>query len=123
MEVDGRNGGNGIHAQRFRVGGQFLGIGGVVAGNVGNDGDLALGLSHNVLQNHLTLFLALVDALTGGTAHIQALNALADEIPGQVPDSLGADIAFFVIASIEGGNNTLKFCSIHIITPKCRYKI
>ena len=112
MEVDGGDGGDGIHAQAFRVGCQLLRVGGVVAGHVGNDGQLAFGLRHDVLQHHLALFLALVDALAGGAAHIDALHAFFDEPPGQCPDGLRIDAALGIVAGIERRENTLIFRNV-----------
>ena len=88
VEVDGRNGGNGVHPQALRVGGQHLAVGGVVARHVGDDNHLALSLGHHVLQHHLALLHALIDALAGGTAHIQAVYALANQVAGQAPHPL-----------------------------------
>ena len=112
MEVDGRNGSDGIHTQAFRVGSQLLRVGGVVAGNVGDDCQLALGFRHDVLQHDLALFLALVDALAGGAANVQALDALVDEPAGQRPDALGVNLALGVITGIKRGNNALVFCNV-----------
>ena len=47
------------------MGGQLPGVGGVVAGHMGDDGQLALGLGHQVLENQLALGDGLVDALAG----------------------------------------------------------
>ena len=88
VEVDGRNGGDGVHPQALRVGGQHLAVGGVVACHVGDDNHLALGLGHHVLQHHLALLHALIDTLAGGTAHIQAVYALANQVAGQAPHPL-----------------------------------
>jgi hypothetical protein len=76
---------------------------------MGDDGDLALSLSHHALQHQLTLGNALIDALAGGAANIQTLNTLLDEPAGQCANALGADCAVFVIAGIEGGNNAFSF--------------
>ncbi len=107
LKVDGGNGGNGIHAQAFGVGGQLLGIPGVVAGHVGDDGELAPGLGHDVFQHQLPLGHALIDALAGGAADVQALDALFHIIPGQLPDSLGVNLPLGIIAGIERGNDAL----------------
>ena len=94
------------------MGSQLHGLPGAVAGHVGNDGQLALGNFHDVLQQQLPLGNGLVNALAGGTAHVQALNTLIDVILGQLPDSLGGDIALFIIASVERRNNTGVFGQI-----------
>lgn len=54
----------------------------------GDDNHLALSLGHHVLQHHLALLHALIDALAGGTAHIQAVYALANQVAGQAPHPL-----------------------------------
>ena len=45
-------------------------IGGIVAGDVRNNRNLTFGNTHDFFQNHLALFLALVNTLTGGTTDI-----------------------------------------------------
>ena len=112
MEVDGRNGGNCIYPQALGMGGQLLRVGSVIAGHMGDDGQLALGLSHNILQDHLPFFLALVDALAGGTANVQPLHSLLDKPAGQLPDSLGADVAFLVVAGVERRDDALEFGNV-----------
>ena len=87
--------------------GQLHAVGGVVAANMSNDGDLALGLAHHGFQNGLALVHMLVDALAGGAAHIHALDALCDQMAGQCLDTLGGDIALCVVAGIEGRDNAL----------------
>ena len=86
--------------------------------DVGDDGELALGLGHDVLENQLALFLGLVDALAGGAANVQALDALLHEPAGQSADSIGVDATLGIVAGIEGGDNTLVFLDIsHIFSP------
>jgi len=53
-----------------------------------NDGQLALGFAHHCLQHGFALVHMLVDALTGGTADIHALNALGDQVAGEGLDTL-----------------------------------
>ena len=89
------------------MGGQLPGVGGVVAGDVGDDGQLALALGHDVLQDQLTLGHGLVDALAGGAADVDALDTLLDEPTGQLADGLGIDAALGIVAGIEGRNNAL----------------
>ena len=112
MEVDGRNGGDRIYPQALGMGGQLLRVGSVIAGHMGDDGQLALGLSHDVLQDQLPLFLALIDALTGGAANVQALYSLLDKPAGQLPDSLRADVAFLVVAGVERRDDALEFGNV-----------
>src|SRR5699024_11618888 len=100
------DGGNGVHAQALGVGGQLPAVSGVVAGHVGDDDHLALGLGHDVLQHHLALLHALVDALAGGAAHVQTVDALADQVAGQAPHPLRGDVPLVVITGIKGGNDT-----------------
>ena len=106
VEVDGRDGRDGVNAALLGMGGQLDGIGGIVAGNVGNDGDLALGLAHDGLKNGFALVRMLVDALAGGTADVDALDALGNQVAGQRLDALGGDRAVRCVAGIEGGDNT-----------------
>ncbi len=81
----GRDGGDRVHPQALRMGGQHPAVRSIVAGHMGDDGQLASGLGHDVLQHHLALFHTLIDALAGGAAHIQALDALANQIAGELP--------------------------------------
>lgn len=100
------------------MGSQLLGIGGVVAGHMGNDRQLALGLCHHIFQHQLALLLAVVDALTGGAAHIQALHTLVDKPAGQFPDTGGIDGTVCVIASVKRGKNALILGKVfHVTSP------
>ena len=112
MEVDGRDGRDGVNAALLGMGGQLDGIGGIVAGNVGNDGDLALGLAHDGLKNGFALVRMLVDALAGGTADVDALDALGDQVAGQCLDALGGDGAVRCIAGVEGGDDAAVFVDV-----------
>ena len=94
------------------MGGQLHAVGGVVARYMGNHNHLALGLGHDILQHHLALSHALVDALPGGAAHIEAIDALFDEVAGQRPDPFGGDVARLVIAGVERGNDALVLCFV-----------
>ena len=107
LEVDGRNGSDGVNAQRLGMTGQLLRIGGIVAGNVSDDGQLAASLFHHIFQHQLTLGNALVDALAGGATDIQTLHALLDEPTGQFTDGSGVDLALLIVAGIESRDNTL----------------
>ena len=122
LEVDGRNGGDGINAQALGMSSQLHAVGGVVAGHVGDHGQLALGLAHHSLQGLLALFLALVNALAGGTANVYALNALLDEVAGQLFGALNADVAFVVIAGVKRGNNALVLGNVFHVFPLLFWK-
>ena len=98
--------------------GQLHAVGGVVAANMSNDGDLALGLAHHGFQNGLALVHMLVDALAGGAAHIHALDALGDQVAGEGLDALHRDVALCVIAGVKGREHTLIFGDIfHVSNP------
>ena len=112
MEVDGRDRRDGVDAQALGVGRKLHAVGGVVAGHMGDDHDTAFVRGHDILKNELALGDRLVDALAGGTAHIQALDPLSDEILRQFPHGLRRDRACFVIAGIEGRENALIFFQI-----------
>ena len=118
VEVDGRDGGNGVHAHALGVACQLHAVGGVVAANVGDHGQLALGFAHHGLQNGLALLDVLVDALAGGAAHIHALDALGDQVTGQRLDPLHRNVALCVIAGVKGRDDTLIFFDIfHVSSP------
>ena len=112
MEVDGGNGGDGVHAHALGMAGQLHAVGGIVAADMGDHRDLALGLAHHSLQNGLALCHALVDALAGGAAHIHALDALGDQVAGQRLDALHRNVALCVIAGVKGREHTLIFGDI-----------
>ena len=76
---------------------------------MGNDGDLAFGLAHDSFQQLLALIGVLVDALTGGAAHIDALDALGDQVAGQGFRALRGNIALCIIAGIERGDYAAVF--------------
>ena len=118
VEVDGRDGCNGIHAHALGVACQLHAVGGVVAADMGNDGQLALGFAHHGFQHRLALIDVLVDALAGGAAHIHALDALGDQVAGQRLDPLHRDVALCVIAGVKGRDDTLIFFDIfHVSSP------
>ena len=121
MEVDRRDGRDGVNAALFSMGGQLDGVRRVVAGDVGNNGDLALGLAHDGLQHGLALIRVLVDALAGGAADVNALDALGDQVAGQCLDALGGDRAVRCVAGVEGRNNAAIFVDVfHIQTLPVR---
>ena len=113
VEIDGRNGGDGIRPHLLRMCRQGHTVRRVVASHMGNHRDTALGHSHNILQNNLPLLDSLVDALSGGTAHIQAVHALANQILRQCADSFGADGAGVIIAGIKCREDTGVFFVAH----------
>ena len=85
---------------------------------MGDDGDLALGLAHHGLEHGLALIRVLVDALAGGTADVDALDALGDQVAGQRLDTLGRDGAIGRIAGIKRGDNAAVFGNVfHTNTP------
>ena len=94
-----------VHA--LGVAGQLHAVGGVVAADVCDDGQFAFGFTHDGFQHGLALIDVLIDALTGGAAHIHALDALCDQMAGQCLDALGGDIALCVVTGIEGRDNAL----------------
>ena len=104
-EVDGGNGGDGVHAHLLGVAGQLHTVPGVVAGHMVDDGELALGHSHHILDDDLPLGDALVNALAGGAVDVHTLDALVHKILSQSPDALGADIALLVVAGVKCGDN------------------
>ena len=112
MEVDRRDGCDGVDAALLGVGGQLDGVRRVVAGDMGDDGDLALGLAHDGLQHGLALVRVLVDALAGGTADVDALDAFGDQVAGQCLDALGGDGAVRCIAGVEGGDDAAVFVDV-----------
>ena len=100
------------------MGSQLNGIGGVVAGHVGDDGDLALSLAHDGFEDGFALVRVLVDALAGGAADVNALDALGDQVAGQSLDALGGDRAVRCVAGVESRNNTAVFGNVfHTNTP------
>ena len=74
-------------------------------GHVVDDGQLALGHLHDVLDDDLALLNALVDALAGGAVDVHALDTLVHIVLGQGLDALRADVALVVVAGVECGNN------------------
>ena len=93
-------------------------VGGIVAADMRNDGQLAFGFAHHCLQHGLALVHMLVDALTGGTADIHALNALGDQVAGEGLDTLSGNIALCVVAGVESGDNALVLSDIfHGLSP------
>jgi hypothetical protein len=89
---------------------------------MGDDGQLAAHLRHDVFQGLLPLGHALVDALAGGAAHIQALYSLVQQELRQGPDRRGADLAVLVIAGVKGGEDTLVFGKVfHVVTPSHKF--
>ena len=120
VEVDRRDGGDCIHAALLGVGGQLDRVRRVVAGDMRNDGDLALRLAHDGLENGFALIGVLVDALAGGAADIDALDALGDQVAGQRLDALDRDRAVRCIAGIKCGDNAAVFIDVfHYTNTPC----
>ena len=111
-EVDWRYGGNGIHPQAFCVAGQLHAVLGIVAGHMGNHGQLALCHLHDIFQHNLLVLNALVDALPGGAVYIHALDALINEILCQLLHPLRADFTSLIVAGIKCRNNALVLIQI-----------
>ena len=123
VEVDRGDGSNGVHAHALGVLCQLDAVGGVVAADMGNDGDLALGFAHHGLQDLLALIGVLVDALTGRTADIHALDALGDQVAGEGLDALHGNVAVLVIAGIERRDDTLILGNVFHDTCLLLYRI
>ena len=109
FKVDRGDGGNGIHTEAFRMSSQRHAVTGVVAGNVRNHNDSAFCRCHHIFQYQFTLFYRVIDAFTGGAAHIKAGNTLANQVFGKCPDAFGAEGAVSCVAGIKGGENTFEF--------------
>ena len=104
-EVDGRNAGDGVHAQPLGVCGQLAAFLRVVAGHMGDDGTLAAHLLHHGLQRAHPFFFFQIDALPGGAAHVQALHALVHQIAGQTARARLADGSLIVVAGVKRRNH------------------
>ena len=71
-----------------------------------------------MFQRLLAFGYALIDALTGGPADVQALYALVQQKFSQSPDGLSVYLSLFVVAGVKGGENALIFRNIfHIVAP------
>ena len=97
---------------RSRRGGPARRCRGVVAADVCDDGQFAFGFTHDGFQHGLALIDVLIDALTGGAAHIHALDALGNQMAGEGLDALGRNIALCVVAGVKGGDDTLILCNV-----------
>ena len=64
MEVDGRDGCDGVNAQALCMLCQFHAVLGIIAAHMCDDGQPALGSCHYIFQCNLAVFQALVDALS-----------------------------------------------------------
>lgn len=71
MEIDRRDGGDGVNTEAFGVPCQLAAIGGVVAGDVRDDNELAADSIHDGLEDSLALLHALVDAFTGRSSDVR----------------------------------------------------
>ena len=109
MEIDGRNAGDGVYAQAFRMRGQLAALMGVVAGNVGNDGAFALHFRHDRFQHGHALFFFQINAFSGGAAHIQACDALVYQITRQLTRALHADRAVVFVAGVKRRDDAMVF--------------
>ena len=113
VEVNGRDGSDRVHPQALGMGCERAAVGGVVAGDVGDDRDASFGGGHHVLQQQLALRDGLVDALSRGAADVQALDPLADQVLGEGAHPFGGDGALVVIAGVKGREDPLVFTEIH----------
>ena len=113
MEIDGRDGGNGVHALLLCMACKLLAVTGIVAGYMSDHRKAPPCLCHYVFQNRLPLADALVDALARRAADINAFYALFGQMARQCAHPFGADLPCLIITGIEGRNNPLVF--LHII--------
>ena len=95
------------------MGGQILTVRSVVASNVRNDCNLASSLHHYIFQHNLPFCHAVIDAFTRGTADIETVDALANQIPCECSNTLWADFAFVIIAGIECRDHALILFDVH----------
>ena len=84
----------------------------VVAGHMGNDGQLAADSLHHMLQNFFPVLHALVDALAGRTVDIEAFYPFFQKMKCQSFRSLCTDLSVLVIAGIKCRNYTSVFLQI-----------
>ena len=117
MKINGRDAGDGVHAQSFGMGGKLAAFVGVVAGHMRNDGTFALHLGHDGFEDGHALFFLQIDAFARGAAHVQPLDALVDQMPRQPARALHAHLSRFVIAGIEGGNDAAVSFNVHGLLP------
>jgi SNF2 family DNA or RNA helicase len=104
----------GVDAQALGVGGKRPAVGRIVAGDMGDDGQLAADLLHDGLQHGLALSDTVVDALTGGSADVEALHALFQQVASQRAGARRADRPLFIITGIKGGENPLILFAFHL---------
>ena len=109
MEIDRRDGGDGVNSEAFGVPRQLAAVGGVVAGDVRDDNEIAADGVHNGFEDGLAFFYTLVDAFTGRAANIETGNALVQKVFCKALHTRCADAAVFVIASIKRRENALIF--------------
>ena len=105
VEIDRRDTGDRIHALRLGMASKLHAVARVVAGNMCNHRCFSLCLCHHIFQRDFTLLYTLVDTFPGRTAHIQALHALADQMPCQRAGTLRADLPRIIVASVKSGNH------------------
>ena len=82
MEVNGRDGCDGISTNALGMGSQLHAVCGVVTAYMSNDGKLSLCLLHNSFQDFFALIHVLVNALAGRTAHIHTLHTFGNQMAG-----------------------------------------
>ena len=100
MEIDRRDGGDGVNAEAFGVPCQLAAVGGVVTSDVRDDNELAANSVHNGFEDGLAFFYTLVDAFTGRAADVETGNALVQKVFCKELHARCADAAVFVIETI-----------------------
>ena len=117
MEIDRRDGGDGVNSEAFGVPRQLAAVGGVVAGDVRDDNELAADGVHDSLKDGLALFHTLIDAFTGRAADVETGNALVQKVFCKALHTRCADAAVFVIARIKRRENALIFFQlcVHVL--------
>ena len=103
--------------------GQLTAFIGIVAGDMRNDGALALHFFHHGFQNGHALFLFQIDALAGGAANIEALDALIDQITGKFLGAFNAYAAVILVAGIKRRDNAAIFFQRHAWSLLSRFGI
>ncbi len=90
----------------------------IVAGHMGDDGDLSARRLHHMLQCQLPVLHALVDALSRGAAHVQPFHTLFHQMRRKGLRPLAADLSVLVITRVECRDDSLIFLDIvsHILS-------
>ena len=117
MEIDRRDGGDGIDAEAFGVPCQLAAVGGVVTGDVRDDDELAANSVHNGFEDGLAFLHAMIDTFAGRAADVETGNALVQKVFCKALHARCADAAVFVIARIKRRENALIFFQlcVHVL--------